>query len=189
MPVDTANLISEIKNGSQKAFRILVEQNQQYAFNLAFRILCNDEDAKDAVQDSFIKIWKNIHQFDPNRKFSTWMYKIVMNTTIDKQREIAKRSSAWLGEKKDIKHFAIEDVMVKKLENDNLAFLIHGITNQLPEKQKLVFILRDMQELSSAEVQDVMNLSENSVKSNLYIARRFVRQKLTQIINYERVSS
>jgi DNA-directed RNA polymerase specialized sigma24 family protein len=80
------------------------------------------------------------------------MYKIVMNTSIDKQREITKRRSSGLNEQAQLSILAIEDALGKKLENDNLAFLIESITDQLPEKQKLVFILRDMQELSSAEV-------------------------------------
>ena len=74
----------------------------------------------------------------------------------------------------------------KKIENSELGRTIRFVTEQLPEKQKMVFILRDIQGLKSLEVQEILNLSETSVKSNLYIARQFLRKKLTGILNYER---
>lgn len=187
MPKDIGNLISEIKKGSQQAFRILVEQHQQYAFNLAFRILYNDEDAKDTVQDSFIKIWKNIHQYNPKIKFTTWMYKIVTNTAIDKLRESSRRSFIDLDLATKSLHLITSDSPDKTIENNDLGRSIQLVTEQLPEKQKMVFTLRDIQGLKSFEVQEILDLSENSVKSNLYIARQFLRKKLTEILNYERV--
>lgn len=186
MPEDINNLISEIKKGSQQAFRILVEQHQQYAFNLAFRILCNDEDAKDTVQDSFIKIWKNIHQYNLKIKFTTWMYKIVTNTAIDKLRKSNRRSFIDLDLATKSLLLITTDSPDKKIENRELGRTIRLVTEQLPEKQKMVFILRDIQGLKSIEVQEILDLSETSVKSNLYIARQFLRKKLTEILNYER---
>ena len=90
MQSDDKEIIKQILAGSQAAFRQLVEKYQQYAFSLAFRILCHEEEAKDTVQDSFIKIWKNINSYNDQHKFTTWMYKIVTNTAIDKLRSMKK---------------------------------------------------------------------------------------------------
>jgi RNA polymerase sigma-70 factor (ECF subfamily) len=186
MPEDINYLISEIKKGSQQAFRKLVEKYQQYAFNLAFRILCNEEDAKDTVQDSFIKIWKNINQYEPKLKFTTWMYKIVTNTAIDKLRSRASKFTRDININASNLHLISDDNSDAPLENKELANLIKSITNQLPEKQKMVFILRDIQDLKSVEVQEILDLSETSVKTNLYNARKTVRKKLAALINYQK---
>ena len=90
MQIDPENIINKARNGDKEAFGKLVMQHQQYAFNLAFRIVCNEDDARDIVQDSFIKIWKNMKLYLPKIKFSTWMYKIITNTAIDHLRSKKK---------------------------------------------------------------------------------------------------
>ncbi|MCD4664412.1 MAG: RNA polymerase sigma factor [Bacteroidales bacterium] len=186
MQADTEKIIQQIKNGDQKAFRVLVENHQQYAFSLAFRILCDEDEAKDAVQESFIKIWRSIKNYDEKMKFTTWMYKIVTNTAIDRFRSI-----------KRLNQVNIETVYEKlekqnhhnpgvQLDNRETAQLIRIISETLPEKQKLVFVLRDLQGLDSCEVEDILNLPETSVKSNLYHARKVIREKLNKILSFER---
>jgi len=98
MQFEIEKIIKEIKDGKQDAFRKLVEEYQQYAFNLAFRILCDEEEARDTVQDSFIKIWRKINEYDTNIKFTTWMYKIVTNTAIDRIRSIKRQKSVNIDE-------------------------------------------------------------------------------------------
>ena len=178
-------VIDQIKNGNRSAFKSLVEQNQVYAFRLAFRILCDEEEAKDVVQDSFIKIWKNIHDFNPKVKFQSWMYKIVTNSAIDRLRII-----------KRIKPVKIEDVVEElekinnsgletQLDNQEVGKMIQLISSELPEKQRIVFTLRDLQGLKSEEVEEILELDETSVKSNLYHARKTVKSKLVKIFKYE----
>ncbi len=67
------NIIQEAKLGNKVAFKHLLEEHQQFAFNVAFRVMSNQEDAKDVVQESFIKVWKNISSFNVKMKFTTWM--------------------------------------------------------------------------------------------------------------------
>ena len=180
------DIIKQIKKGNQSAFKSLVEEYQQYAFTLAFRILCDEAEARDAVQDSFIKIWQKIRTYDGKAKFTTWMYRIVTNTAIDRLRSI-----------KRIRHINIDDVTDKldalhqddssiKLENNELAQMIRFISEGLPEKQRLVFIMRDLQGLLTSEVQEILEMSESAIKSNLYHARREIGARLSEIISYER---
>lgn len=179
-------IIEQVKEGNKTAFKYLVEEYQKYAFNLAFRILCNEEDAKDVVQESFIKIWKNIKRFNTGLKFTTWMYKIVINTAIDKQKSLRVSKTVQLDEITN-SILAIErDGPDARLNNDQLGKVIEQITSVLPEKQRLVFILRDLQSMDSPEVENVLDLTETSVKSNLYYARQVVRQKLEKFLETER---
>lgn len=186
MQQDIANIIKEVKSGNKMAFRYLVEEHQQYAFNVAFRVVCNEEDAKDVVQESFIKIWKNIDSFNAKLKFTTWMYKIIINSAVDKLRS-AKRAKMIHIDKVSEKLFCLEkhsqDVQI---ENRELGDMITLISDGLPEKQKLVFVLRDLQGFNSIEVQSILDMPETSVKSNLYNARQFVRKKLSKLLAYER---
>jgi RNA polymerase sigma-70 factor, ECF subfamily len=186
MPENLKEIIRCVRNGDHSAFRSLVTNFQQPAYRLAFRILGNEEEARDAVQESFIKIWQKIGSFDPEKEFVPWMYRILVNTSKDRLRTIYRRTMIPI------------DLVIQKLEaiqqndsttpadNHELAMLIKGLADMLPEKQKLVFILRDIEGMSSGEVESITELSETSVKSNLYHARQKVRERLLMILEKER---
>jgi len=186
MQIVPENIIDKARKGDKEAFGKLVIQYQQYGFNLAFRIVCNEDDARDIVQDSFIKIWKNMKLYLPKIKFTTWMYKIVCNTAIDHLRSNRKMEKVRLDEV----HERLEQISVYTpeaiLNNKEIGQLIKSFANALSEKQRLVFVLRDLQGLDSSEVEDILNLPETSVKSNLYHARKAIGEKLHNILSYER---
>lgn len=188
MPTEHSNIIERAINGDRKAFGNLVQKYQQYAFNLAFRIVCNEDDARDVVQESFIKMWKNMHRYNPNIKFSTWMYTIVTNSAIDHQRSARKNNLVNIDDFHDkIVHMETANPE-NKLDNKETGQLINLISGALPVTQKLVFVLRDLQGLSSNEVSAILNLSASSIKSNLYHARKVVGEKLKKILDFERRS-
>ncbi|MFH1161165.1 MAG: RNA polymerase sigma factor [bacterium] len=182
-------LVNRIKNGDQKAFSEVLTMYQQTAYNLAFRILLDEEEARDTVQESFIKIWKKIGLYNPSQKFTTWMFRIVTNSAVDRYRALKRRNEVGLevlsGKLEKICSGATDTV----LDNKDLARLIGTLAGELPEKQRLVFILRDIQEMDSAEVQLILKLSENTIKSNLYHARKSIREKLENLIHFERRQS
>jgi len=184
--MNRSQIIHQIKKGNQSAFRLLVEQYQAYAFKLAFRIVCNEEDAKDVVQESFIKIWRNIHNYRPSVKFTTWMYKIVTNSAIDLYRKNARQNSISLDESIGTVSEAQQNYINKNQDNKELSILIRKMADGLPEKQRLIFVLRDLQEIDSPEVQEILEISETTVKSNLYHARKTIKEKLLTLMAYER---
>jgi len=184
--MDLHHIINQIKKGNRTAFRQVVEQYREYAFKLAFRIVCNEEDAKDVVQDSFIKIWRNIHSYDPSVKFTTWAYKIVTHSAIDIYRKNARQLSVSLDESMNTSSPAALNSSQKSHCNRDLSIHIGKIAGNLPEKQRLVFILRDIQGMDSKEVQEILDMTETTVKSNLYHARKTVKEKLIALIAYER---
>ena len=180
---DIHDLIQRSAKGDRTAFRDLVEEFQQYAFSLAFRLLCNKDNAEEAVQLSFVKTWEHIDSYDPRRKFSTWFYAIVNNTCLDMLRARKRAStdvesideSEESHEIPDAAHF--EDL----LDISELATIIEQLTGRLPMKQRSVFTLRDLQGLSIAEVVETLGMSEASVKTNLVFARRHVREMLDRL--------
>lgn len=184
--METLTLIKQIKDGNQKAFRMLIEQYKDYAYRLTFRILCHEEDARDSVQESFIKIWQNIDSYNPTIKLSTWMYKIITNTAIDKYRSIKRFNNVNLNDISDRIDYLLQSNLEKSLDDKEAGLLIRIISEGLPEKQKLIFILRDLEGRGSKEVEQILDLPENSIKSNLYHARKTIREKLNYLLNFER---
>ena len=86
-------LILKANNGDTKAFEVIVRNYNKFGYAVAFKILCNEEDAKDVVQECFIKIWKHLNEYDKKIKFTTWMYKIVVNLCFDKLKSQKRRRS------------------------------------------------------------------------------------------------
>jgi len=177
-------IIDRCNHGDLSAYRAVVEEYQKYAYAIAFRTICDEEDAKDIVQESFIRVWNNLNRYDPKVKFTTWLYTIVTNLCYDKLRS-RKRKQAVLVNKVNISMIAsteINDNPEKQLTNRELASLIETLTDELPPKQKMIFVLRDVQGLNIQEVCEILHLSKSSVKTNLVYARKYLRQKLEPIL-------
>ena len=178
--------IHKIRKGDKPAFRRLVEEYQQAAYRLSFRILCDEEEAQDAVQESFIKVWMSIGTFNMSKKFTTWIYRIFTNTALDKYRSRKRRNHAPMETVPE----KIAEIYDAGFENDyhnrEMAALIQAVSGGLPETQRIVFILRDIEGLDSEEVEVILGMKEDSVKSNLYHARKAIREKISRIIAYER---
>jgi RNA polymerase sigma-70 factor (ECF subfamily) len=178
MQTDLDKIIERVKKGDQDAFRKLVEEYRQQAFSMAFRIICDEEEARDIVQDSFIKIWQKIGTYDMSMKFLTWLYRIVANSAIDRMRQIKRHNMVNLENaigKIDLQNL---DIARSEADNKETARLIRLLAEGLPEKQQIVFILRDLEGIDSPEVRKILNMSETSIKSNLYHARIAIREKL-----------
>ena len=171
-----------------QAFRQLVDCNYSYAFSIAIKILCSEDDAKDAVQECFIKVWKNIYLYNGEAKFTTWMFRILSNICFDKlkankrRNKVLKNDLEKLGKGIHDNYSNIETALMNK----ELADKIESISRQLKPKQRIVFVLRDLQELSISEVSNILGMSESSVKANLVYARRNIRGMLEKVYKYEK---
>jgi len=163
------------------AFRELVNKYQKYAYALAFKILMNEDDSKDAVQETFIRIWKHIEKYDYQIKFTTWLYKIVVNMCYDKLRS-RKRKRQYESGDFDMNFIIDKNHFSKSLDSDEFISVLNTISNELPEKQRIVFVLRDLEDMSIEQVSDVLGMPVHSVKTNLVFARKKIRLKLEKYI-------
>jgi len=182
MDQNTLNeLITRSKHNDGNAFRQLVECHQSMIYSLAFRLLCNEEEAKDAVQESFIKVWLNLKSFDTSRKFSTWVYAIATNLCYDKLKSGKHFSKCLPAETlNDVLSNAVfsNDDVEKKMIDTELGALIATLTDKLTPKQKIVFTLSDLEDLSTEEIVQITNMTASQIKSNLFLARQALRTKL-----------
>lgn len=176
MPDEIQMLIIQSKEGDMQAFRQLMEQYQHYAYQLAYRILHCEEDAKDTVQETFIRVWQHLSRFNLKKKFTTWLYRIVVNQSIDKLRQRKRRSEVTVRHESDSIFTDPQQNPEDCCMNKETIDRIRQAMNHLPLKQRLIFILRDLQQHSVKEVAEVLRCSQQTVKSNLHYARRNMRK-------------
>lgn len=166
------------QNDDRVSFQRLVERTQSKAFSLAFRLLADEDDARDVTQESFIRLWKNLCRYDASQRFESWFYRMVTNIAVDHLRA---RKRWWkLFQRKQELMADIPDPTdaVRERSNAEVAAIIRGLTNELPLKQRTVLILRDFQDLNTEDVAQVLGMSMESVKTNLYYARTRIRELL-----------
>jgi RNA polymerase sigma-70 factor (ECF subfamily) len=176
------NVVTRSQCRDLAAFEQLVRTYQPYAFSLAMKFLCDEAEASDVVQDSFLRVWKNIDRYDPNQKFTTWLYKIVANLCVDRLRALKRSRSIFLSRDRDP---VMEDLPDERdwetmRSHEQLADIIRTLSGQLSRKQRLVFTLRDLQDLTVDEVAEITGLSIGSIKTNLHYARKSIRDVLVR---------
>jgi RNA polymerase sigma-70 factor, ECF subfamily len=174
-------LFQRSRDGDAEAFRRIVESHQPYAYAIAYRFMGNEADAEDAVQESFINVWRHLAEYDPRKKFTTWLYRIVANRCLDfiKSRNRRRESGPMDPERADPGLTA--ENPEKTHEDRERIELVNALVRELPEKQRMTFILRDLQDINIEETSKIMNMSKASVKSNLFHARKFLRESIERM--------
>ncbi len=182
-------LVRELKAGKEEAFDEIVKIYQRKIYALAFNLTRNPMDAQDVTQDVLLSIFKKIDTFQGKSAFSSWVYRITLNAAYMKLRTRKKDQSVSLEEMLpsfNNSGFQQEKLLDWSEATDSLLFsketrkLIEQAVDQLPEKEKVVFLLRDVEELSTERVAEILDLSIPAVKSRLHRARLFLRKKLSQ---------
>ncbi len=169
-------LVDNFQNGDEKAFVTIVNRYKHRLTRLAWSVVHNEEDAMDVVQESFIKVYRKLHSFRGSSKLYTWLYRIVMNHSIDYVR---KRPSAVIVPVDEmLREPASKDKSMRpdiNLLNKELNKKIFEAVDELPEKQKKTVLLREVEDLSYNEIAEIMGCSVGTVMSRLYYARERLR--------------
>ena len=170
-------LIERSRQNDRNAFRQLVEAYQGMIYAVAFRMLCDENEAKDVVQETFVKLWLNLYQFNADKKLSTWLYSIATNQCLD-QLKSARRKHSQNIEMDELLAYCDGNDIEQDFMGNETAQVILTLTNELTPKQKLVFTLRYLDEMEVAEIIEITGLSTEKIKSNLYLARQTIVKKL-----------
>ena len=169
------NLIQKAQRGDQQAFRQMVMHYQAFLYAVAFRYLGNAADAEDAVQEVFIKLWKNLSGYRPEVKMSTWLYRILVNHCLDVRKKTSYQNERNQQSVEAISNHPSASSPHHELAQTELTHLYQRAINQLSGMQKMIYVLRDVEDLPSGEVCQLVNINEDQVKSNLYHARKKVQ--------------
>ena len=179
-PIPLETLTRAIR-GDRRAFQEVVEHHQSFAYSVAYRLVGNKADAEDITQEAFIRLWRNMSKYRADVKLSTWLYKIVTNLCLDLLKSPRTRRRKLNHDLDDANHVdsgLSPDVI---LHGNELRTQIEKATAELSPMQKAVFVLRDLEALTVEETCDVLSISADHVKSNLFHARKKISQKLSAI--------
>lgn len=184
---DDALLLSAFAQGDAVAFEVLLARHQRPVFNFLLRSVRDQARAEDLLQEVFLRVIQNADQFQRNAKFTTWMYAIARNLCVDHARKMTHRRHASLdagslGDDAAPLHERIasaapttEDLAAAPSLREKIAIAVEA----LPEEQREVFLLRQLQGLAFSDIASVVGVSENTIKSRMRYALERLQQALS----------
>jgi len=165
------DIIQLLKEGDKKALSLLYDNYSNSLYGVAFKITKDEALAKDALQESFVKIWKNSHKYDPAKaKLFTWLYRITRNTAIDKLRSFNNRNSREV----QIDNSNVYTLQTNSLNQDVIDLKQH--VDKLEGKYKTVLNALFFEGMTQQEASDELNIPLGTIKSRLKIALRELRK-------------
>jgi len=184
---DETTLVAQARQSDAMAFSELVRRYENKIFRLALHITQNREDAEDVLQEAFLKAYEHLDQFQGNSKFYTWIVRIAVNQALMKLRRRKTDKSVSMDEQFDTG----EDTLVREIaawdedpeqqfSREELGRILESAVQSLEPPYRSVFVLRDIDDLSTEETAQALDLSIPAVKSRLLRARLQLREKLTR---------
>ena len=184
---DESQLVAKAREGDLAAFNELVQRYDRKIFRLAKHITQNDEDAEDVLQETFLKAFEHLGDFQGQSKFYTWIVRIAVNESLMKLRKRRSDRTVPLDEPVDtgedtmVREIAVwEENPEQKYSREEMAKILEEAVDTLRPAFRTVFVLRDIEELSTEETAEALGISIPAVKSRLLRARLQLREKLTR---------
>lgn len=188
MALRERRLIRRLRDRDERAFREVVEGYGDRVYNLTYRMLGDSAEAEDVAQEVFITVFKSIDSFRGDSKFSTWLYRIAANHCKNRIKHLARRrdrqgpdaggDAALGGDGAPEGVGAPQPGPDTQLVGAELEKIVQKTISTLEEEQRLLLVLRDIEELSYAEITEITGLAEGTVKSRLHRARMALRRKM-----------
>jgi RNA polymerase sigma-70 factor, ECF subfamily len=184
---DETSLVTQAREGDNHAFAGLVKRYEAKIFRLAQHITQNREDAEDVLQETFLKAYEHLDQFQGNSKFYTWIVRIAVNQALMKLRRRKADRSVSLDEDIDTGEDTVtrevaawDEDPEQRFSREELGEILNSSVDSLAPAYRSVFVLRDVEDLSTEETAEALNISVPAVKSRLLRARLQLREKLTR---------
>jgi RNA polymerase sigma-70 factor, ECF subfamily len=179
-------LIQRAQAGDTAAFRELVERHQRRAFAIAFALVKDEQDAREVVQEAFIRVYRGLGQFHGGSSFFTWLYRIVKNLAIDVIRKPSRREteldeSLELTDVGDAPLARIDGAdPIDAVHRGELRLRIEAALAELPAYHRGVIVMREVQGMSYEEMAEAMGVSKGTIMSRLFHARRKLQAALSE---------
>ncbi|MEO9511191.1 MAG: RNA polymerase sigma factor [Flavobacteriaceae bacterium] len=179
--------INEVIQGNTKSFVILIDRYKHMVFTLAMKMLDNREEAEEVAQDVFVKVYQVLSGFKKDSKFSTWLYKITYNQSLDylKKRGRNVRTSS-IDTDKEYQWSTVENVLDQLQRKERIA-IIKDAVNQLAMEDAVIVTLHYFEELSLKEISKVIGRNTNVIKVRLFRSRKRLAQLLLQSLEPEMI--
>lgn len=184
---DEVALVARAQGGDQAAFTALVDHYQRKIYRIGKNITQNNEDAEDVLQETFLKAYEHLAGFQGNSKFYTWIVRIAVNEALMKLRKrkgdrfVSLDEPIETGEEEVKREIAVwEDNPEQRYSREEMQHILDDAVDDLKADFRTVFVLRDIEELSTEETAEALGISVPAVKSRLLRARLALREKLTR---------
>jgi RNA polymerase sigma-70 factor (ECF subfamily) len=174
----------EVRKGNQLAFRVLVERHSRSVFRLAYRMCGNEQDAEDMVQETFLRAYKQINRFDGRSAFSTWLYRICANCSLDLLRSRKSRREVTVKDRGQQSQDWLEAVAAPQpgperlTQSEQVAKLLEPALNQLSEMERTAFVLRHYEGCDIEEIAQTLGVQANAAKHSVFRAVQKLRRAL-----------
>jgi len=173
--INESRLVEEARRGSKQAFGELVMRYERRLIRVIMQFVKNQETAEDLAQETFLKVYERLDQFDPSRRFGPWLFRIGVNQTLDYIRR-RKRRGWWLlftdrGTEKPLDPATVDPRQQLDLEQE-----VEAVLEQIPENYRIVMTLRDLQNFSTSEIATMLGRKEATIRWRLAEARNMFHE-------------
>ena len=175
-------LLMGIRDGEEAALNELIGRKTKPLLQLCQRILGDAEEARDVVQVTFFKVWESRRKFDDRWSPNTWIYRIASNLAIDHLRSRKSRERSQEPVRQHLRQVADTRASrdLSRFQQSEVAAIFRDLSAGLSEKQRMVFLLREIEGLSSPEVAEILDCRESTVRNHLFNARKYLRKELLE---------
>ena len=172
-------IIDSVRKGNEADYSIIVDRYKNKAFSLLKRMLKNDQDSEETLQDCFIKAYNSLNSFKGESKFSTWFYRIAYNTALTKLSSKKRKTENEMSSIDEHFNLTSDNDLVNS-EKKDLNKFINDLVNQLPEKHATVINLFYLNEMSCEEISKVLSISVSNVKVMLHRSRNELKNHILE---------
>ena len=189
--MEAGGAVERAQSGDSDAFRLLVEQNSRAVFRLAFRMTGNEQDAEDVVQETFLRAYRQLDKYEARSSFSTWLYRIASNYSLDlirmRKRHEDKRERG-KAEERDI----LQTLPVNSPGPDRIVYSsqvqerVNEALNELSPQERTAFVLRHFEGMSIDEIGEALGTGTNATKHSIFRAVQKLRRSLEPVVSTAR---
>jgi len=189
--VEAGGAVERAQSGDSDAFRLLVEQHSRAVFRLAFRMTGNEQDAEDVVQETFLRAYRQLDKYEARSSFSTWLYRIASNYSLDlirmRKRHEDKRERG-KAEERDI----LQTLPVNSPGPDRIGYSsqvqerVNEALNELSAQERTAFVLRHFEGMSIDEIGEALGTGTNATKHSIFRAVQKLRRSLEPVVSTAR---
>jgi RNA polymerase sigma-70 factor, ECF subfamily len=188
MDLTDAEAVAQVRAGNPDAFRVLVERHSRAIFRLAYRMAGNEQDAEDAVQETFLRAFKQLKNFDGRATFSTWLYRVCTNCTIDAMRVKNRHEQKRVREHEDAEADLLSQQPSKAPTAEQLTHsreisgMLGPALDQLSVMERTAFVMRHYEGLGIEEIGRVLEVQPNAAKHSIFRAVQKLRRALEPLM-------
>jgi RNA polymerase sigma-70 factor (ECF subfamily) len=174
-------LISRILAGEKELFGNLVRRYNRRIYHISRAIVQSDDEAEDIVQETFVRAFEHLREFEGRAQFSTWLTRIALHESLSRRKHLRRETAGAIAEPKRHRSAPVPGAQERRVLRHELRRLLEEAIDALPERYRLVFAMRHIEEMSTSETAKCLGVTEQTVKVRLIRARTVLRRHLSAI--------